>query len=271
MTPVKIRGESSWIALTELACDLGQGSKSQVTVAISAPVTDADRGISRCSFRIAGLRQGTIEQETCGADTYQALVLCVQRVGIELALAKRHQRLTWANTEDDDLGFPVDVFENVTKPRRTAYLPKPDSSLRESIREGFSLLRLDPGQAGKVLGRLRRRCLQLDLVDSATMCLQGELAAARAMKNVAEESRLTRLLARQQPSADNLLAVAEGFVNQGKQNDARKYLLQASAVAEHGTTLHRLITEKLAALRGPQQKPGATVRPAVGLRKRRKR
>lgn len=77
----------------------------RVDVLIWAPRKVAD-GEYHCSFRISGLGHSE-SRRAIGADALQALVLTLQRIGVELYTSDQHKSgsLTWWGSAN--LGFPV--------------------------------------------------------------------------------------------------------------------------------------------------------------------
>jgi hypothetical protein len=103
--------------IAERRLELRKGSrKSAVTVLIGRPVLEPEsREDWACPFQIKGLGDEHV-RHAFGADSAQALMLCLQMVGAQLHHLQQGEgvRLTWLRQED--LGFPTPTRS--TKPAR---------------------------------------------------------------------------------------------------------------------------------------------------------
>jgi hypothetical protein len=93
--------------IAERRLELRKGSrKSAVTVLIGRPVPEPKSHEDwTCPFQITGLGDEKIRR-ALGADSAQALILCLQMVGAQLQHLQHNEgvRLTWLRQEE--LGFP---------------------------------------------------------------------------------------------------------------------------------------------------------------------
>ena len=91
-----------FIAIRSL--ELAGETPGEVTVSIKQPVPDDDD--YKCEYQIVGIGSGKVRY-AIGADSMQALVLALQKIGADLyaSEAAKQGRLTWFGSLD--LGFPV--------------------------------------------------------------------------------------------------------------------------------------------------------------------
>ncbi|AKT39534.1 DUF6968 family protein [Chondromyces crocatus] len=241
-----------WIARAELVHERADGPLKKVVIEIAAPTRASKHDSHECRFRITGLYAQPVDQVMYGDGSFQALVLCIQKIGIEIAIAKKRRNLAWPDEEGGELGFPFDLYEDKRSSDESSFLCEPDMSLRDAILAELDRVKTEPQKAAKALRRLRLHCIALDYADAAIKCIQGELAATRLLQDDDKVDRLIRILAHAQPTAENLLAAAFTLAKQGRAQEARKQLLRASAVAERGSGTYMRISKALLSLRAHQ-------------------
>jgi hypothetical protein len=83
------------------------GSQEPVVVQVGRPIAAADGLEYRCPYSIRGLGSDRFSFGA-GVDEVQALLLALNKIGIELYVSEAYRdRKLWLEAGDPDLGFPV--------------------------------------------------------------------------------------------------------------------------------------------------------------------
>lgn len=229
------------------------GAARPILIQVHAPVQEEDGTVYVCRYKITGLTRTDIESSTAGVDAIQAMHLCIIAVAtwLDVVVRDTENRIEWADGGVfNNLELPRDASSETTD--RDNGRPY-DESIDREIRTAITGIIEDPSAARESLRRLRRVAFRRGLVAQVIKCLEGELTVARAVEDTDGELKGLRALARQAPSAANLVALACELETRGRQEAARRELMRAALVVEHGSELESLVLCKLRSLSTKQE------------------
>jgi hypothetical protein len=250
------KGHKDPIAIRHLRICRKDKTPEPIQIELYAPAEAANKAEYHCFYRITGLKKKIIEEESVGVDGIQAIHLCVQMIA------------NWISIVSSDSGVEIQwnegsVFDNLELCRQARPLRQGSTRVIQSgavlereIHRAFSIMRNDPDSAERVFKRIRRRARRSGLIHQAMQCLYGQLAITRIKDDEKAELRLARIIAEHQPTAENIIVVANELEKRGRLQEVPKLYERALALLDEGTKLHEFVAGKLGKIRGERHRRG---------------